>query len=1045
MVSNHRSYDLLLFLRFFLLGGLLLHSLLIISHAQITLDGSLGRRGALKGPNYTIGAELGQISGPNLFHSFGQFNIRPSESATFTGPDTIDNVVSRVTGGNPSNINGLLRSAIPEANLFLLNPSGVLFGPNAELDVGGSFHTSTADFLRFADGKQFYANLSNKSTLTVASPAAFGFLGNSPASLTIQESTLQVPPGETVSVIGGDIDIMGKPFPPDRLRPPTLRAPGGQIHIASVASAGEVVLNSAEQAPHLSVDTFARLGSITLSQDALIDTSSDTGGGTVVIRGGHLLIDNSRIAASTRGDIDSARRGVDLQVTADAVIKNGGAIQATTMGRGNAGMVSISAPQFVMEDNARIAGSTAGDGHGGDIVLTVGRLTVTKKSEIASDSGIRLPAGNIAVGKGSAGRVTIAASELVSLSDGALRSTTHGQGAAGIISISTPQLIMEEGSSIGVSTTGDGQGGNIMLEVGTFTGKGAIVTSNSGISSSTGDEEIGEGSAGDITVSATESVFLADGSKLLSNTLGQGAAGTISITTPQLTMHDDVRIEATTSGSGQGGDITVEAGSLTLTDGSRIGSNSVGTGFGGTVHVTALDTVTISGSGSDGLPSGLVSDTLDGGDAGQVTLVAPTVRLEDGGGIRANSQGEGHAGDIRLEVGSLTLAGGAQISTGTKGAGQGGTVTIKATDNVTITGSKGSMPSGLLSDTAGEGDAGGVTLSAPIVHLEKGALITAETTETGHGGNIVVDVDTLSISGGAQIGSSSRGAGQGGTVTVTATETVSLSNRQSGLLTNAAGSGTGGDLVLQARDIELTDGAVISAASSGTGNAGRVTIQATDMFRSVNSTVTTEAKQADGGDIELNTDARIRLINSEITATVGGGPETVGGNITIIDPEFVILENSQIIANAFEGQGGNIRINAGVLLADPESHVSASSARGINGEVNIRGLVADLSGSVTQLPQTFLNAVTLLRQRCAERLSGGKASSFVLRGRDGLPLEPDGMLPSPLPVRLSDGIVNFFAPYPAHASYGILTPVRQTRESTVWADVEGARHACGAQ
>jgi len=140
-------------------GSLLLGALLAVSHAQITLDGSLGPQGPLAGPHYRIGADVGQIRGSNLFHSFGEFNVPTGGSATFTGPATISNILSRVTGGQPSAIDGLLRSEIAGANLYLLNPSGVLFGPHASLEVSGSFHVSTADYLRFADGAKFSASL----------------------------------------------------------------------------------------------------------------------------------------------------------------------------------------------------------------------------------------------------------------------------------------------------------------------------------------------------------------------------------------------------------------------------------------------------------------------------------------------------------------------------------------------------------------------------------------------------------------------------------------------------------------------------------------------------------------------------------------------------------------------------------------------------------------------------------------------------------------------------------------------------------------------
>jgi filamentous hemagglutinin family protein len=105
-----------------------LHALLVVSHAQITLDGSLGPQGPLLGPHYRIGAEVGQLRGGNLFHSFGAFNVPTGGSVTFSGPHTIANIVSRVTGGQLSEIDGRLRSTIDGANLFLLNPSGCCLG-----------------------------------------------------------------------------------------------------------------------------------------------------------------------------------------------------------------------------------------------------------------------------------------------------------------------------------------------------------------------------------------------------------------------------------------------------------------------------------------------------------------------------------------------------------------------------------------------------------------------------------------------------------------------------------------------------------------------------------------------------------------------------------------------------------------------------------------------------------------------------------------------------------------------------------------------------
>ena len=192
------------------------------------------------------------------------------------------------------------------------------------------------------------------------------------------------------------------------------------------------------------------------------------------------------------------------------------------------------------------------------------------------------------------------------------------------------------------------------------------------------------------------------------------------------------------------------------------------------------------------------------------------------------------------------------------------------------------------------------------------------------------------------------------------------------------------------------NGASISASSTGTGNAGTITVNASDSLVMQNSSITTQTIQSDGGDIHIQTGRMVQLNDSQITTSVQGGTGN-GGNITI-DPQFVILQNSQVLAQAFGGNGGNIRIVAGVFFADPNSRVDASSTRGIDGTVDIQTPVTSLSGTLAPLPAEIVQAAALLQARCAARLAGGTSGSFVVAGRDGLPLEPGALLPSPLYV-----------------------------------------------
>jgi hypothetical protein len=222
----------------------------------------------------------------------------------------------------------------------------------------------------------------------------------------------------------------------------------------------------------------------------------------------------------------------------------------------------------------------------------------------------------------------------------------------------------------------------------------------------------------------------------------------------------------------------------------------------------------------------------------------------------------------------------------------------------------------ITTESSGAGHGGDLRLTAGHLHIDNATLGT-RAVGSGNSGNLTLRVETLTLTGDAQVNSSSSSAGRGGSVTVTATETISISGPNSGLFSGASGWGPGGDITIHARELRLNEGAILSATSLGTGDAGRLTITLTERFRSDHSTITARAAQANGGEIALQAGQGVLLWdNSTITASVGGGPATVGGNLTITAP-FVALEGSQIIAQATEGTGGRIAINAPVLLAEP--------------------------------------------------------------------------------------------------------------------------------
>ena len=574
------------FPRMLLSGVILLQALLAVGQAAvisaITGDGTLGTTVTRSGTLYDITGGTRPGHGPNLFHSFDRFSVGTGDTARFSasGQTGVVNILSRVTGGQPSAIDGRLQSTFPGANLYLLNPSGVLFGPNAHLEVRGSFHVSTADYLRFADGAQFFAHLGQASVLTVASPTAFGFLGNHPAAITIHGSSLSVAEGKAVSAVGGEVQIVGG----------ALRAPSGRIQLASVASSGEVRFSPLELAPDLQVDGFARLGRLELLQSTLVNASgagtagSGGPGGTVLIRSGRMLVDRSSIRADTLGDTQGASLGLDLRVTADAVLANASELRARPRGAGNGGNIVVNVGTLMLTDGSRILTSGTGAGRAGDLMVTAGNaLSITGHDQEGDPSGLFSDTG----GSGDAGQLIVSAPTL-HLEGGRIQAVAeaNSQGNAGSLEVRVGRLTLSGGARIDTTTRSKGSGGQL-----TVTASDAI------------------------TIVGTDSE--GNPSALFSNTGGGGDAGQLIVSAPTLHLEGG-RIQALAADNSQGnaGDLQMKVGRLTLSGGAQISVGTRGEGSGGQLTVTASDAITIIGTDSAGTPSGLFNNTGGGGDAG---------------------------------------------------------------------------------------------------------------------------------------------------------------------------------------------------------------------------------------------------------------------------------------------------------------------------------------------------------------------------------------------------------------------------------------------
>ncbi|MCG5060680.1 MAG: filamentous hemagglutinin N-terminal domain-containing protein [Limnoraphis sp. WC205] len=156
----------------------------------------------------TLRIDGGAVRGGNLFHSFQEFNIREGRGAYFSNPDNIINILTRVTGGNISEILGTL-GVLGNANLFLINPAGIVFGPNARLDVGGSFFATTADGILFENGFEFAAsNPEAPPLLTINMPLGLNIREN-PGAIVNQTVATGRGSSGLVQVKANEVEIAG--------------------------------------------------------------------------------------------------------------------------------------------------------------------------------------------------------------------------------------------------------------------------------------------------------------------------------------------------------------------------------------------------------------------------------------------------------------------------------------------------------------------------------------------------------------------------------------------------------------------------------------------------------------------------------------------------------------------------------------------------------------------------------------------------------------------------------------------------------------------
>lgn len=923
--------------------------------------------------NITGGARPG--NGTNLFHSFDTFSVGAPDKANFVNdlnlPTT--NIVSRVTGGSPSNIFGTLQTTnFGTAALWLINPAGIVVGPTASLNVGGSVHFSTADYLRMFDGvtgSHFYADLSKSSQLSSAPVTAFGFLGANPTGVrAIEVSSLHLSGPQDFSLVGRDLSPTVAGITVDGGQ---VSHPGGRIHLTSVGApldpnaGGEVSALDFSPAGASSGRGFAGLGGIVMRNNGFLSVSNGSGpaAGQIVIRGGRLTMEGGARLLARTTDANTLRGGIDAHVTGPMTLSGPhSAIDTEVIGSATipGGDIRIRAGSLAVTDGAQIR-TTNSSGHPGAVGGTIDIIAETITLSGTIDGGGAAVSSGLFSGTardtpGNGGNIHLTATNLSLLDGGTIDASTQGFGKAGNIDTSATGILLS-----GVNTTN------------------GISTVPSAISSKATRDPASEGAdafeltgnGGNIQIRTT-TLDILGGAQLDARTQTGGNGGNVDVVADRVAISGAAGVlrsgistgsDIGGEGGGNGGQITLTATSLLLTDKGAVDLGTNGSGSGGSLNVNA-DRITIA---SGGIVS---SGSFGNGIAGNLSLSSRSFTMTDAGsGLSVRTFGPGNGGTIALHAEQALL-------------GPGSTIDSRTSSSFT-------RPAPTMQATGGSVN---VTVTNDLV-LE-GALVAASTSGVGDAGSILIRSGEMSMDNRSAVSSASTAAatGRAGSITITATGPFRSSG---GTVTTAANNGQGGTISIHADQILLNSGAAIAANSAGPLDAGNILLTAGDRIMLQDSAVSTSASEASGGGITLQASNLIRLRNARITSSVLGGPDTSGGDITI-DPQAVLLQhNSRILAQALAGSGGNISIVAGVMIVEPGSFIDASSQLGISGQVSVQAPIQSLAGLMTPLPQSFVSNTTLYGQRCAARKSG-QFSSFVQGTRDALPVQPGDSIPSPL-------------------------------------------------
>ncbi|MEO0455919.1 MAG: filamentous hemagglutinin N-terminal domain-containing protein [Cyanobacteria bacterium P01_A01_bin.114] len=741
--------------------------------------------------NFVI--EAGDRAGDNLFHSFEQFSIPTGGSAYFDQPFEIQNIISRVTGNRVSDIDGALR-ANGTATVFLINPNGIVFGPNASLDIGGSFVGTTAQQLRFADGTELDARDSSAvPQLTISRPlglqmtAASGAIvvlgdGHGLAILppdfevnrTFRTAGLQVGPDQTLALVGNNLSLRGG----------NLTTPGGRVDLGSV-SEGEVRLSN-ETALALDYAANNRFADIQLTESASVDTAG-AGGGDIQLQGRRIeIVDGSGVLSDTLG----ATPGGTLTIRAIETLSVGG------------GTPEMSFATGIYADTG-----LAATARGSDIVIEAGRLRAFDGGSIAAGGFGAADNGDLIIRADqieAVGAVPGTDSTTLIGNFGAFTST----GAGGDLLIQTRRLRVADGAQVTAGSFGPSRAGDLIVNANIIELVGADSLSGDAASGlyTAVESNVSEGAVGGNLIINADQLRLADTAIISAAmaTAGAGQAGNIEIDTAVLSLVSGAQIVTLTRGQGDAGDLRVRADEIDIE------------GFGVTPEGTTF---------FSGISASVVSPTASSG--GDIRIVTNRLFVSNGGFIESATEGAGDAGDIDILAREVTLTGQSpamvgvrsfpsSISTQTFSTGAAGNVRI-VTDEFTAT--EGAVVT-VSSDLTG-GASGNLDLTARLVQLTDGGSLLAESA-AGDRGSINLQVgDLLLLNNGGQITTDATGTATGGNIDIDGG--LIFLNQGSEIVARAI-AGPGGNIQLTSEQILISDDSLIDTRSN-LGVDGTVSIE----------------------------------------------------------------------------------------------------------------------------------------------------------------------------------------------------------------------------